>query len=100
MTGYACGHGSQGGTVPKTVGARPAGTPDAPRKWPVRFVSRPFWYIEGSLHGAIMVESVDSAESDTSARDTLPPAGKARILLVDDSQFSLSQLTRALGDEF
>lgn len=43
---------------------------------------------------------VDSAESDTSARDTLPPAGKARILLVDDSQFSLSQLSKALGDEF
>lgn len=33
-------------------------------------------------------------------RDTLPPNGRPKILLVDDSQFSLSQLCRALGDEF
>lgn len=39
-------------------------------------------------------------ESERSAADTIPPSGMPRILLVDDSQFSLSQLTRALGDEF
>jgi CheY-like chemotaxis protein len=36
---------------------------------------------------------------ESSARDTLPPSGLPRVLLVDDSQFSLSQLSRALGDE-
>src|SRR4051812_18078152 len=34
------------------------------------------------------------------AADTLPPPGRAKILLVDDSQFSLSQLSRALGDDY
>jgi chemotaxis protein CheY-P-specific phosphatase CheC len=38
-------------------------------------------------------------------RETLPPsapplAGKPKILLVDDSQFGLSQVARALGDEY
>jgi chemotaxis protein CheY-P-specific phosphatase CheC len=39
--------------------------------------------------------------TDNDAADTLPPPpGRPRILLVDDSQFSLSQLTKVLGSEY
>jgi chemotaxis protein CheC len=41
--------------------------------------------------------------TDADLRDTLPPppaTGRRRILLVDDSQFSLSQLSRALTDHY
>jgi CheY-like chemotaxis protein len=40
--------------------------------------------------------------TDRSAADTRPPPppGRPKILLVDDSQFSLSQLSRVLGEEY
>jgi len=39
-------------------------------------------------------------ESSTADTRRPPPPGRPRILLVDDSQFSLSQLGRALGDQY
>ncbi len=43
----------------------------------------------------------DNETEGMRSRDTLVPAGtKRRILLVDDSKFSLSQVDRALGDDY
>lgn len=39
-------------------------------------------------------------ERESLTADTMRPLGLPRILLVDDSQFSLSQLAKALGSEF
>lgn len=42
----------------------------------------------------------DLDEENIRARDTATPGRKPRILLVDDSKFSLSQVERALGDSY